>query len=145
MAALIARLSSTITSTLQFLQAQAIQGASIRFASKKVSGTSRNKRSRTRGKARGLKVRHNEFVHSGQTLVTQLGLRYYPGENVGIKDDNTLYALRDGKMLFSAEKLTPYPDSPLYERVKKGVVIYKRFMHIYPIPLHGKFRLVKEV
>lgn len=63
---------------------------------------------------------------------------------VGILKNNTLYALRDGIVVVSCEKLNPYPDSPLYERVQKGMVIYKKFWNIYPTPVHAKFKLVSE-
>ena len=50
---------------------------SVRFA-KPV----RNKRKRTRGKHRKIYEHEGTFVHAGQVLAKQLGLRYYPGENV---------------------------------------------------------------
>ena len=61
---------------------------------------------------------------------------------VGISKKNTLYALCDGVVVVSGEKLNPYPDSPLYERVKSGISIYKKFYHVYPVPVHAKFKLV---
>lgn len=118
---------------------------SVRLASKKASGTSRNKRCKTRGKSRGWKRQDGSFVHSGEVLVRQLGLRYYPGENVRLGRDNTIYAMTDGKVVITCEKLSPYPDSPLYESVKSGLVIYKKFFNILATPLHGKFRLVSQV
>jgi len=44
----------------------------------------------------------------------------------------------------SCEKLQPYPDSPLYERIKDGMTIYKKFYNIYPTPVHANFKLVSE-
>lgn len=118
---------------------------SIRLASKKASATSRNKRKRTPGKGRGWKRQDGGFVHSGEVLVRQLGLRFYPGENVRLGRDNTLYAMTDGKVVVTCEKLSPYPDSPLYEPVKSGVLIFKKFFNILSTPLHGKFRLLSQV
>jgi large subunit ribosomal protein L27 len=117
----------------------------VRQASKKASATSRNKRKRTPGKNRGWKRQDGGFVHCGETLVRQLGLRFYPGENVRLGRDNTLYSMTDGKVVVTSEKLSPYPDSPLYEPVKNGVIIYKKFFNVLPTPLHGKFRLVTQV
>ncbi|KAK7506156.1 hypothetical protein BaRGS_00002268 [Batillaria attramentaria] len=117
----------------------------VRFASKKAGTTSRNKRKRTPGKGRGWKRQDGSFVHSGEVLVRQLGLRYYPGENVRLGLDNTLYSMTDGKVVVTCEKLAPFPDSPLYEPVKSGVVIYKKFFNILATPLHGKFRLVSQI
>lgn len=45
-------------------------------------------------------------------------------------------------VVISGEKLSPYPDSPLYERVKNGVEIYRKFYNVYPVPVHAKFKLV---
>lgn len=84
------------------------------------------------------------FVYKGEVLVKQYGLTYYPGENVGIQKNNTLYALRDGIVVVSCEKLNPFPDSPLYERVKNGLEICKKFWNIYPTPVHPKFKLISE-
>ena len=55
---------------------------------------------------------------------------------------NSLYALCEGEVVISGEKLNPYPDSPLYNKVKSGVEIYKRFFHIVPVKTHAKFKLV---
>lgn len=63
---------------------------------------------------------------------------------VGIQRNNTLYALCDGTVVVSCEKLNPYPDSPLYQRIKDGMTIYKKFWNVYPTPVHAKFKLVSE-
>ncbi|GAB1608452.1 uncharacterized protein LOC115214128 [Argonauta hians] len=121
------------------------ENAPVRWASKKAGGNTRNKVGSTPGKSRGLKKKEGEFIHKGEVIYTQLGLRCYPGENVGLLRDKTLIALRDGKVMLSQEYLNPFPDSPLYEPVKKGVLIRKRFFHVVPVPLHAKFRLVSQI
>ncbi|KAK7111856.1 hypothetical protein V1264_011422 [Littorina saxatilis] len=138
-------LKSPLMNTFAKLVSPLANVASIRLASKKAGTTSRNKRKRTPGKGRGWKRQDGGFVHGGEILVRQLGLRYYPGENVRLGRDNTLYSMTDGKVVVTCEKLAPYPDSPLYEPVKSGVVIYKKFFNILSTPLHGKFRLVSQV
>ena len=110
----------------------------VRFAT-------RYSRNKTRGKGRGWKRQDGNFVFANEILVKQLGMRFYPGENVGLAGDNTLYALSDGKVIVSCEKLTPYPDSPLYEPIQSGLVVYKKFFHVVATPLHGKFRLLSQV
>ena len=144
MAAVMA-LKSPLMSTLTKFLSPLCNVGSVRLASKKASATSRNKRKRTPGKGRGWKRQDGAFVHSGEILVRQLGLRFYPGENVRLGRDNTLYAMTDGKVVVTCEKLSPYPDSPLYEPVKSGVVILKKFFNVLSTPLHGKFRLVSQV
>ncbi|KAJ8318354.1 hypothetical protein KUTeg_003445 [Tegillarca granosa] len=121
------------------MQRQGFSQTQVCWKSKK------NKRTATATKARGIKKDDGSFVHSGEVLVTQLGLSYYPGENVELTRNNSLCAMCDGKVIFSSEKLSPYPDSPLYQPVKNGVVIHKNFVHVLPIPTHGKFRLVSEI
>ncbi|XP_041362653.1 50S ribosomal protein L27-like [Gigantopelta aegis] len=137
MAASIARVSSSLLSNFS----PGLGGLiSVRFA-KPV----RNKRKRTKGKHRKIYEHEGTFVHAGQVLAKQLGLRFYPGENVKLGRDNTLYAITDGKVLISAESLSPYPDSPLYGPVQNGLVIKKKFIHVLCPPLLGKFRLVSQI
>ncbi|XP_055894285.1 39S ribosomal protein L27, mitochondrial-like [Biomphalaria glabrata] len=117
----------------------------VRYASKKASATPRNRIGRTKRKHRGIKAHDGTFVHKGDILATQFGLRFYPGENVVMDDKWTLKAAFDGIVVISTETLNPYPDSPLYLPVQKGAVLQKKFFHIIPTPLHGKFKLVSEV
>lgn len=115
-----------------------------RLASKKAGGTSKNKRKRTRPKHRGLKQFDGSFVHKGEILATQYGLRFYPGENVIMEDNCTLVAAYDGIVIVSTEKLEPYSDSPLYTPVQNGAEIHKKFVSVIPTPLQGKFRLISQ-
>ncbi|XP_061182596.1 large ribosomal subunit protein bL27m-like [Saccostrea echinata] len=119
---------------------------SVRYRSKKKGGRSKNlggKRA-TVGKSYGIKRNDGNFVHKGEILVNQCGLRFYPGENVDIDRTNRLIALTDGTVIVSCEKLNPYPNSPLYRPVQNGLEIYKKFFHVIPIPLKAKFKLVSE-
>lgn len=138
-------LKSPLLSAISYLRPVVCSIFPVRFASKKAGGTTRNKRKRTPGKGRGWKRQDGTFVHSGEILVRQLGLRFYPGENVRLGLDNTLYSMTDGKVVVTCEKLSPYPNSPLYEPVKSGLTIYKKFFNVLATPLHGKFRLVAQV
>ncbi|XP_052785056.1 50S ribosomal protein L27-like [Mya arenaria] len=110
----------------------------------KSGGSTRNQKTKTAGKHRRPWKKDGEFVYKGDVIHTQYGLQYYPGENVGIQRNNTLFALTDGILCISSEKLQPYPDSPLYQRVKDGLNIYKNFYNIFPTPVHAKFKLVSE-
>jgi large subunit ribosomal protein L27 len=49
----------------------------------------------------GVKRADGQFVLAGNILVRQRGTRIYPGTNVGMGTDYTLYALKDGKVSFS--------------------------------------------
>ena len=87
---------------------------SVRWASKKTGGSSKNKVGSTPGKSRGWKKVEGSFVHRGEVLVKQLGLRFYPGENVCF----FIYDLVDFFVLFILYKLNFLPcqnkSTPLY-------------------------------
>jgi large subunit ribosomal protein L27 len=69
------------------------------FAHKKGVGSSRNGRD-SESKRLGVKRGDGQFVLAGNILVRQRGTKIYPGENVGIGSDDTLFALVDGKVKF---------------------------------------------
>ena len=48
----------------------------------------------------GVKRFGGQFVKSGNILVRQHGTKFYPGLNVGIGRDNTLFATADGIVTF---------------------------------------------
>lgn len=65
------------------------------MAHKKGGGSSRNGRD-SQSQRRGVKVYGGQLVHAGSILVRQVGTRIYPGENVGMGRDFTLYAKVNG-------------------------------------------------
>jgi large subunit ribosomal protein L27 len=65
------------------------------MAHKKGQGSTRNGRD-SAGQRRGVKVFAGEQARAGNILVRQLGTRIYPGKNVGMGRDYTLFALVDG-------------------------------------------------
>ena len=69
------------------------------FAHKKGVGSSRNGRD-SHAKRLGVKRGDGQFVLAGNILVRQRGTHIYPGENVGRGNDDTLFALKDGKVRF---------------------------------------------
>lgn len=71
------------------------------MAHKKAGGSSRNGRD-TAGRRLGIKKYGGESVLPGNILVRQRGTRYYPGTNVGMGKDHTLFALIDGKVEFGS-------------------------------------------
>lgn len=62
---------------------------------KKGQGSSRNGRD-SNAQFRGVKKFGGEIVRPGNILVRQLGTKIYPGNNVGMGRDYTLFALTDG-------------------------------------------------
>ena len=77
------------------------------MAHKKGQGSSRNGRD-SPGQRRGVKKFGGERVKAGNILVRQLGTRFYPGKNVGMGRDYTLFALKDGVVQFSVRRGRKY-------------------------------------
>ena len=69
------------------------------MAHKKGLGSSKNGRDSSAQRL-GVKVFAGETVGCGSILVRQLGTLYYPGENVGIGKDDTLFAKVPGVVEF---------------------------------------------
>ncbi len=69
------------------------------MAHKKAGGSSRNGRD-SEAKRLGVKKFGSEAVRAGNIIVRQRGTRVYPGANVGIGKDHTLFALTDGRVAF---------------------------------------------
>ncbi len=70
-----------------------------RFAHKKGLGSSRNGRD-SQSKRLGVKKFGGERVIAGNIILRQRGTQFYPGSNVGMGKDNTLFALTDGVVEF---------------------------------------------
>ena len=73
------------------------------FAHKKGVGSSKNGRD-SESKRLGAKAADGEFVLAGNILVRQRGTKIYPGKNVGMGKDHTLFALIDGTVVFRRRK-----------------------------------------
>ena len=69
------------------------------FAHKKGMGSTKNGRD-SESKRWGVKRGDGQFVLAGNILVRQRGTHFHPGNNVGIGSDDTLFALKDGKVKF---------------------------------------------
>ena len=70
------------------------------MAHKKAGGSSRNGRD-TAGRRLGVKKAGGQAVIAGNILVRQRGTKVKPGTNVGVGRDHTLFALVDGKVVFT--------------------------------------------
>jgi len=74
------------------------------MAHKKAGGSSRNGRD-SAGRRLGVKKFGGETVVAGNIIVRQRGTKTYPGVNVGMGKDHTLFALTDGRVEFHKGKL----------------------------------------
>ena len=69
------------------------------FAHVKAQGSTRNGRD-SRGRRLGAKAADGETVNSGSILYRQRGTKIYPGTNVGMGKDHTLFAKVNGVVRF---------------------------------------------
>lgn len=74
------------------------------MAHKKAGGSSRNGRD-SAGRRLGVKKFGGQDVIGGNIIIRQRGTRVYPGVNVGLGKDHTLFALAAGKVRFHLGKL----------------------------------------
>ncbi len=70
------------------------------FAHHKGGGSTKNGRDSS-GKRLGVKAADGQYVLAGSIIVRQRGTEIYPGKNVGIGKDYTLFALTDGAVKFA--------------------------------------------
>jgi large subunit ribosomal protein L27 len=73
------------------------------MAHKKGQGSTRNGRD-SQSKRLGIKRYGGEVVKAGSILVRQRGTQFHPGNNVGLGNDHTLYALIDGQVTFEGPR-----------------------------------------
>lgn len=69
------------------------------MAHKKGVGSSRNGRE-SHSKRLGVKLFGGQAAIAGNIIIRQRGTKHYPGANVGIGRDHTLFALIDGHVQF---------------------------------------------
>ncbi len=74
------------------------------MAHKKSGGSSRNGRD-SAGRRLGVKKFGGEVVDAGNIIVRQRGTKFWPGVNVGMGKDHTLFATADGRVRFHDGKL----------------------------------------
>ena len=74
------------------------------MAHKKAGGSSRNGRD-SAGRRLGVKLYGGQAAIPGNIIVRQRGTKFYPGTNVGMGKDHTLFALTDGIVRFHKGKL----------------------------------------
>ncbi len=73
------------------------------MAHKKSGGSSRNGRD-SAGQRLGVKKFGGERVIAGNIIVRQRGTKYWPGVNVGLGRDHTLFATADGAVTYTTKR-----------------------------------------
>ncbi|MBQ9024455.1 MAG: 50S ribosomal protein L27 [Bacilli bacterium] len=70
-----------------------------KFAHVKAQGSTHNGRD-SAGRRLGAKAADGEFISAGSIIYRQRGTKIYPGNNVGMGTDHTLFAKIDGVVKF---------------------------------------------
>jgi large subunit ribosomal protein L27 len=83
------------------------------MAHKKGVGSSRNGRD-SNSQRLGVKLFDGQAVRAGGIIIRQRGTRIFPGTNVGLGRDHTIFSLVEGKVKFEAagrdrRKVSVYP------------------------------------
>lgn len=73
------------------------------MAHKKGVGSTQNGRE-SQSKRLGVKIFGGQFAKAGNIIVRQRGTKHYPGLNVGMGKDHTLFALAEGNVVFKKVK-----------------------------------------
>lgn len=59
----------------------------------------------------GIKAYDGETIKIGQIIIRQRGSKYLAGKNVKVGSDDTIYAMKDGKVKFSSKTKKLYDGS----------------------------------
>ena len=73
------------------------------MAHTKSVGAAKNNRD-SQSKRLGVKKSDGQTVKVGQIIIRQRGTKYLPGLNVKLSGDDTIFALKDGKVKFKSSK-----------------------------------------
>ena len=69
------------------------------MAHKKAGGSTRLGRD-SQSQRLGVKVFGNQFAKAGNIVIRQHGMKFKAGDGIGVADNDTLFALRDGYVHF---------------------------------------------
>lgn len=56
----------------------------------------------------GVKIFGDQRVNKGEIIIRQHGTKFYPGKNVRLADDSTLYSAIDGVVKFKKKMMTKF-------------------------------------
>jgi len=78
------------------------------MAHKKGGGSTGNGRD-SNAQRLGVKTFGGQLVSAGSVILRQRGTKFYPGKNVGLGRDDTLFAKATGKILFKGSTVSVIP------------------------------------
>lgn len=82
----------------------------IGMATSKSAGSTRLGRD-SNPKYLGVKISAGQAVKTGQILIRQRGTHFFPGKNVSLGGDDTLFALKEGVVQFQTKKRRGFDNS----------------------------------
>jgi len=74
------------------------------MAHKKGQGSSRNGRD-SNAQYRGVKLYGGQAAKAGSIIIRQCGTKFFPGDNVGMGKDYTLFAKTEGTVRFQGRRV----------------------------------------
>ena len=89
------------------------------MAHRKAGGSAKNLRD-SNPKFLGVKLYAGEKARPGLILVRQRGTKILPGKNVGVGKDYTLFALKQGHVVFNTKR----------HRAFDGTTFHKKIVHV---------------
>ena len=69
-----------------------------------------------------MKIYDGQIVKPGYVIIRQRGTKFLPGKNVGLGDDDTIYALKEGRVKFKTIRKTTF----------SGKKVWKKIVHVIP-------------
>lgn len=90
------------------------------MAHTKSGGSTKNARD-SQAKYLGVKLYAGQIAKPGSIIIRQRGTRFYPGKNVRMGRDHTLFSIITGKVVFGEKRRTTYTGKP--KKVKVVSVI----------------------
>ena len=91
------------------------------MAHKKAGGSTRLGRD-SNAQRLGVKVYGDQKVNAGQIIIRQRGSKYHAADNVGIGNDDTLYAKIEGTVKFKEKKVTAFTGN---KKIRQFVSVVK--------------------
>lgn len=90
------------------------------MAHKKAAGTTKNGRD-SNAKFLGIKKADGSLVEVGNIIIRQRGSAVLPGNGVRMGRDHTLFALKNGKVVFSEKRKTHFDNTVVTKKVASVV------------------------
>ncbi len=86
------------------------------MAHKKAAGSSKNGRD-SNPQYLGVKINHGQQATTGQIIVRQRGTDVLPGTNVARAKDDTLFAMKDGVVVFGTKRKTSFNNDIVRKKI----------------------------